>query len=427
MPGHSSMKLLNALLIACQLGFLPLVAHAELSPESAAKNLPVVPFRMVGEVYYVGASDVASYLVKTSAGLVLIDAGFAETAPQIENNIRTLGFKLGDVKILLLGHAHPDHVGGLAALERDTGAQVAAMTEEVLPLENNGRGTFYRGDRRLFESVKVGRVLHDGDKVALGGVVLVAHHTPGHTPGCTTWTLKTSDHRHAYNVVFFCQLTSPEGEALTKNPDYPNAVSDFKGSFEALRKLPCDVPLAEHGTAFHLTDKLRRRVDNSANPFVDPAGCRDLVDVASKEFDEALRAPPSAQAKDDSLPPDLAKAAAEYDQAQIKSDGEALRRLLADDYALVNAAAEISDKAAFIADSTQAGSTIQPFVVMNPINRVWADGAVLSGEVNLKGTSDGKAFEARMRFADIWRKRDGRWQVVFTEVTRLPVVAHHPQ
>jgi hypothetical protein len=131
-----------------------------------------------------------------------------------------------------------------------------------------------------------------------------------------------------------------------------------------------------------------------------------------------------ATAKDDALPPDLAKAAAEYDQAQIKSDGAALRRLLADDYALVNGAGEISDKAAFIADSTQPGSTIQPFVVVNAINRVWSDGAVLSGEVDLKGTSDGKSFEARIRFADIWRKRDGKWQVVFTEVTRFPVVTH---
>jgi metallo-beta-lactamase class B len=299
------MKLLNGLVLACQLSFLPLVASAELSAESAAKNLPVAPFRILGNVYYVGASDVASYLVETSAGLVLIDAGFAETAPQIEANIRTLGFKLGDVKILLIGHAHPDHVGGLAALEHDTGARVAAMDAEVLPLENNGRGTFYRGDRRLYESVKVDRILHDGDKVELGTVVLVAHRTAGHTPGCTTWTLKTSDRHRTYNVVFFCQLTAPEGEALTKNPDYPDAVSDFKRTFNVLRTLPCDVPLAEHGTAFHLSDKIRRRADERTNPFIDPGGCRELVNVASREFDEALHGRESA-AKNEALPPDLA-------------------------------------------------------------------------------------------------------------------------
>lgn len=292
------MKLLNALVIACQLS-VPLVASAALSPESAAKNLPVAPFKIVENVYYVGASDVASYLVESSAGLVLIDAGFAETAPQIESNIRALGFKLTDVKILLIGHAHPDHVGGLAALQRDTGARVAAMDVEVLPLENNGRGTFYRGDRLLFESVKVDRILHDGDKVELANAVLVAHRTAGHTPGCTTWTLKTSDHHRTYNVVIFCQLTSPEGEALTRNSDYPTAVSDFKRTFDTLRKLPCDVPLAEHGTAFHLSDKLGRRADDRTNPFIDPAGCRELVQVANREFEEALRAAPPATAPGD--------------------------------------------------------------------------------------------------------------------------------
>jgi hypothetical protein len=127
-----------------------------------------------------------------------------------------------------------------------------------------------------------------------------------------------------------------------------------------------------------------------------------------------------AAANSDALPPALAKAAAEYDQAQMKNDGAGLRRLLADDYQLVNGACEISDKASFIADSTKAGFALQPYVVLNAINRVWADGAVLSGEVELKGTSDGKAFDVRARFADVWRKRDGKWQVVFTEVTRFP-------
>ena len=225
------MKLRHSLVL-WQLSCLPLLAYAELSPESAAKNQPVTPFRIVGNVYYVGASDVASYLIKSSSGLVLIDTGFAETAPQIEANIRALGFKLSDVKTVLIGHAHPDHVGGLAALKRDTGARVAAMDAEAVPLENNGRGTFYRGDRLLFESVRVDRILHDGDSVKLGEVTLVAHRTGGHTPGCTTWTLKTTDRDGSHNVVFFCQLTVPEG--AFKNPGYPDAAGDF---FRALLTL----------------------------------------------------------------------------------------------------------------------------------------------------------------------------------------------
>jgi ketosteroid isomerase-like protein len=120
------------------------------------------------------------------------------------------------------------------------------------------------------------------------------------------------------------------------------------------------------------------------------------------------------------LPPDLARAAAAYDQAQIRSDGAALAALLADDYKLVNGACQIFDKAQFIADSTTPGSTLEPYIVENAINRVWADGAVLSGEVSLKGVADGKPFAIRTRFADIWRKQHGKWQVVFTEVTRFP-------
>src|SRR5580698_250903 len=118
-------------------------AQAALSPESAAKNQPVAPFRIIGNLYYVGASDVAAYLVVTPKGMILLDGGFAETAPMIEKNIATLGFKLTDVKILLNGHAHPDHAGGLAALKQDSGAAFYAMDKEVQPLEHNGQGTFY--------------------------------------------------------------------------------------------------------------------------------------------------------------------------------------------------------------------------------------------------------------------------------------------
>jgi Domain of unknown function (DUF4440) len=121
-----------------------------------------------------------------------------------------------------------------------------------------------------------------------------------------------------------------------------------------------------------------------------------------------------------SLPPDLAKAAAAYDHAQIHNDGPALQRLLADDYTLVNGGAEISSKADFIRDSTAPGFSLEPYTVEHEINKVWADGAVLSGEVTLRGTDGGKSFTSHMRFADIWAKRNGTWQVIFTEVTRMP-------
>jgi metallo-beta-lactamase class B len=259
-----------------------------LSPESEAKNQPVTPFKIIGNIYYVGASDVTSYLIVTSKGMILLDGGFAETAPQIEKNIATLGFKLSDVKIILNGHAHPDHAGGLAMLKRDSGAQFEAMSQEVTPLENEGRGTFYRGDRKLFESIKVDHVLNDGSIVQLGDTKLVAHLTAGHTPGCTTWTTTVKDGAKSLAVVFACQVTLPD-MPLVNNEIYPSIAKDFVHMFATLAALPCDVFLAEHGSAYDLQGKIAKmKSDPATNPFIDPKGYREFVDSSHAEFEKAL-------------------------------------------------------------------------------------------------------------------------------------------
>jgi metallo-beta-lactamase class B len=263
------------------LGILWVHAAIALSPEATAMNQPVRPFQVAGDLYYVGASDVASYLVVTPDGLIVIDGGFPETAVQIEANIATLGYKLENVKLILNGHAHPDHAGGVAKLKRDSGASFAAMAEEVVPLENAGRGTFYRGDRELFESIHVDRVLHDGDHVELGGVTLTAHLTPGHTPGCTTWTFPVQQDATVYNVVVTCQMTVPSGIAISGDPAYPTMVQDFGRSFSTLRSLRCDIFLSEHGSAFSLTQKRARAASrHTSNPFVDPNEFKRYLDDA---------------------------------------------------------------------------------------------------------------------------------------------------
>jgi metallo-beta-lactamase class B len=259
-----------------------------LSPESEAKNQPVAPFKIIDNIYYVGASDVTSYLITTSQGMILIDGGFAETAPQIEKNIAALGFKLSDVKIILNGHAHPDHAGGLAALKRDSGAKFEAMSQEVQPLEHEGQGTFYRGDRKLFESIKVDRALHDGDTVQLGDTKLVAHFTAGHTPGCTTWTTTAHDGKRSLAVVFACQVTLPD-MPLVKNDIYPSIADDFAHTFATLASLPCDVFLAEHGSAYDLQGKIAKLKSGAVtNPFIDPKGYRDFVIASKAEFEKAV-------------------------------------------------------------------------------------------------------------------------------------------
>ena len=242
-------------------------------------NQPVAPFRIVDHLYYVGASDVASYLLVTPAGDLLIDGGFAQTAPLIEANIATLGFRLTDVKWLLNGHAHPDHAGGLSQLKRDTGARFAAMRAEVIPLEHNGRGTFYRGDKSLFDSISVDRILDDGDHIDIGGTRLTAHLTAGHTPGCTTWSMQLRDGKHRYHVVIACQISVPSAEI-----SYDGMEADFRRTYALLRSLPCDIFLAEHGKAFSLAEKIERRTKNPpANPFIDPNGCSRYVDQAEQE------------------------------------------------------------------------------------------------------------------------------------------------
>jgi metallo-beta-lactamase class B len=280
----SDMRRMTLLTLLC-LTAIP--AQATLTREQAEENQPVKPFRIIGNVYYVGASDIGSYLISTPQGLVLLDGGFAETAPQIEGNIRRLGFRLSDVKILLNGHAHPDHAGGLAALKRDSGAKFYAMDAEVVPLEHNGQGTFYRGDEKLFESIHVDRVLHDGASVSLGGVTLTAHLTAGHTPGCTTWTMQAREGGATYHVVFMCQLdlTVP----LIHNAVYPRVEADYEHTFAVLGRMPCDVFLGEHGSMFDLKGKLARRAAHPAtNPFIDAAGCKRFIAQTRDEFETEL-------------------------------------------------------------------------------------------------------------------------------------------
>ncbi len=278
-------RLLTALLCA-----LCLSSAQALSPESAAKNQPVTPFRIVGNLYYVGASDVAAYLVVTPKGMILLDGGFAETAPMIEKNIATLGFKLTDLKILLNGHAHPDHAGGLAMIKRDSGAAFYAMDKEVQPLEHNGQGTFYRGDRKLFDSITVDHVLHDGEQVSLGGTDLTAHLTAGHTPGCTTWSTRLMDSGKPYDVVVLCQISLPGNPTLIDDPNYPDIPTDFTRTFSLLKSLPCDVFLSEHGSVFDLQGKIKRLQQPGANPFVDPEGYKHYVAQAEQDFQKELAA-----------------------------------------------------------------------------------------------------------------------------------------
>jgi metallo-beta-lactamase class B len=210
-----------------------------------------------------------------------------ETAPRILRNIAALGYQPGDVKLLLNSHAHYDHAGGLRRLKQATGARLVAGRADSALLAAGGHGDFFFRDRFLFPPVTVDRSVSDGDRVALGGSVLTAHATPGHTRGCTTWSLAVQEGDRTYAVMFVCSLAIP-GYPLRGIPEYPTIADDYQSSLTKLRAVPCDVLLAPHGSMFGLKDKVRRMRPGKGSPFVDPAECSEYLDGAEEDLHHRL-------------------------------------------------------------------------------------------------------------------------------------------
>jgi metallo-beta-lactamase class B len=281
---------------------LPSAAYSQATADYRAMNQPVAPFHIIGNIYYVGASDVTSFLIVTPAGDILLDGGFVETAPQIEANIQKLGFKLADVKFLLNSHAHFDHAGGLAELKKRTGAQLVAMQGDAGILADGGFTDFYFGGTQRFPPIKPARVIHDGDTVALGGVALTAHGTPGHTRGCTAWTMTTEENGKSYNVVFAGSASILSGYSFIKRPghpeSYPGIGADYDKTVRVLQSLPCDVFLAPHGSFFNLDDKREALAKGAKeNPFIDPAGYQAYMADVQKSVEDEWTAERAAPAK----------------------------------------------------------------------------------------------------------------------------------
>jgi metallo-beta-lactamase class B len=273
---------------------------------------PREPFHVVGNVYSVGSAEVTSFLIATPKGHVLIDGGFAESAPQIARNIDKLGFKLEDVKVLLLSHAHFDHAGGLAELKRRTGAQVVASRADAEAMARGGKGDPQFGDAIPFAPVYADRIVQDGGVVRVGPTELVAHVTAGHTQGCTTWTTVQREQEQALHVVFSCSVSVPDEYRLLGNPRYPRAVDDYERSFRTLRALPCEVLLGPHASFFQQDERRARMADGAPNPFVDPGACGAYLDRNEQAFRAHLEkeraapphpAPPAAAPTAASSPP----------------------------------------------------------------------------------------------------------------------------
>jgi metallo-beta-lactamase class B len=263
-----------------------LLTHSGLADFTPAWNKPMPPFRIAGNLYYVGTNYLASYLVTTPAGDILINTDYAESVPLIKQSVERLGFKFSDIKIILINHAHDDHAAGCARAKELSGAQLMVMDADVPLIEHGGEGDFQYTTR--WTPAKVDRILHDSSEVRLGGVTLTAHLTAGHTKGCTTWTMVVNDAGKPLNVVIVGSANVNTGYVLVNNAKYPQIAADYARQFQVLHALPCDIFLGAHGAYFDMDEKLARRKPGAPNPFIDPAGYRAFVDDREQAFRQEL-------------------------------------------------------------------------------------------------------------------------------------------
>jgi metallo-beta-lactamase class B len=252
---------------------------------------PFPPFRIAGNLYYVGSQDLATYLIVTPQGNILINSNLESSPPQIKHAIETLGFKYADTKILLISHGHFDHCAGSAQIMRETGSKYEVMEQDVPVVESGARNDFHYADRKSFwfPQTKVDRVLHDGDTVSLGGATLTAHLTAGHTKGTTTWTLDEQDNGRTLHVVIVGSPNVNPGYKLVSNKTYPQIAKDYRHQFDVLKQLPCDIFLGAHGVYFGLHEKYTRFKNGDKNAFIDPAGYKAYIADRQQAFESEFK------------------------------------------------------------------------------------------------------------------------------------------
>lgn len=264
----------------------PATAAQPFAQERIEWNRPSAPFHIIANIYYVGTDDLAVYLIVTPQGDILIDGGLPESVPLIEKNIAALGFKLRDIKFMLSSHAHFDHAGGLAELKHKTGAALYLSAADAAA---DARGAIDFGPSAVipFPPVRADHIVRDGQALHLGGMTLTAHLTPGHTRGCTTYTMPIEDAGTHHDVIFYCSTTTG-GNPLVGNKQYPQIADDYRRSFALLRTLKADVFLAPHARFFDAHAKAARARPGAPNPFIDPGELQRYVAASERDFEAEL-------------------------------------------------------------------------------------------------------------------------------------------
>jgi len=251
---------------------------------------PFPPFRLIGNIYWVGTWDLATYLITTPEGHILINSGLKETVPQIIQGIETLGFKPGDVKLLLATHAHFDHVAGLAELQRLTGARIAMSRADAELFQSGGKLDFLFGGSpgAHYEPASVDRILADGDRIALGGTELTVHLHPGHTKGATSFTTTLTEGNRTYQVGIVNLGSINDGVTVSGMPAFPDIEAAYRKTFRDQKALKLDVWFASHAGQFGLHRKYQPGDPYDAARFVDPDGYRAAVARMESAFQTAL-------------------------------------------------------------------------------------------------------------------------------------------
>lgn len=269
-------------------------AHAEYSvaecPSCREWNAAASPTRLFGNTFYVGTRGLSALLVTSDAGHVLLDAGLPESAAPIMASIRALGFRVEDIRLIVTSHAHHDHVGGVAAIQRVSGAMVAASpaSARVLREGSSGPDDPQYGLALAFPPVDRARLreLGDGDTLRAGSILLTAHFTPGHTPGGTSWSWRSCERTECLNLVYADSQTpvSADGFLYTRTTTYPAALRDFERGHAVLERLSCDVLLTPHPEASQLWQRLEAQARGTTPALRDPEGCRRYVATARQQL-----------------------------------------------------------------------------------------------------------------------------------------------
>lgn len=286
---HSRKPLIIASLLALIFFALAFVGTKEAKLQ-ADWTEPFPAFRIAGNLYYVGSKGLANYLITTPQGHILINSDLEANVPLIRASIESLGFKFNDVKILLISHAHYDHDAGSDMIKKLTGAKYMVMEGDVPVVESGGRSDFHYGNDpvQLYPPTKVDRVLRDGDQVKLGDAVLTARLTPGHTRGCTTWTMKVKESGKTRDVVIIGSPNVNPGYKLVGNSVYPGIAEDFERTFQVLKSLPCDYFLGAHGSYFDMETKYAQLKAGVSTAFIDPVGYQNYVADRERAFRREL-------------------------------------------------------------------------------------------------------------------------------------------